>query len=238
MESKLLYKKKNKEQIYFSHFNCIKQINIQKWKYNRPADKDRVIEIKNTMLNNILVDDRIYLWQDNTNEYKCYDGNHRLEAIKQILNENKLSKITFPYLQISITQHSDESEIKKKFQMLNKGCPVSELYTENLSNEKIKEIIEWVIDKIKKKWPKHKKTSKNPRIPHFNESNLTQQLYEFLENKNISKEILWNKILELNKIYSEGKHIKLNFSDKIMKKVKDNNCYLFLKKDFTINLDI
>ena len=226
MDSKLLYNKNNNEKIYKSHFNCINQINVEKWKYNRPVDKDRVEEIKNSILNNTLSDDRIYLWKNNTNEYKCFDGNHRVEAIKMILNEQKLSKVIYPYIQISIIQNIDEKQLKIKFQMLNKGCLVSELYTENLSNEKIKEIIEWNIEKIKEKWSKHKKTTKNPRKPHFNESNLTQQLYEFLENKNTTKKILWKNILQLNKNYSEGKHINLKFSEKIMKKVKDNNCYL------------
>lgn len=241
---KKLYER-NKESVFLIDSKILhKEYPIQNWKYNRPPDKQRIKEIKNIISNNGFFDNRIYLAEiktDTSIHYYCYDGNHRREAIKELCEENSLLEVqTIPEVVISIIQNASEEEVKENFKNLNKGCPVPELYTENLSNEEIKNNVEYIVNKIITKFKNHKSSSKHARRPNFNKDTLTQNIFEKIKDKNIDKDEFYESILKLNKKYSLGVHLDLTKfqNKKYFKKCQENNCYLFLKKDFTEDIEI
>ncbi len=54
---------------------------------------------------------------------------------------------------------------------------------------------------------------------------------EKIKEQNLNKDILYTKILKLNENYAKEKHITFSdYTQRMLKKCKKNNCYLFLKK--------
>ena len=230
-----LYQYSPTSSLYMTNGNFLRKY-VQNWKYNRPTDKLKVKEIIEDIEKNNSVEGIIYIAQLGSNYY-CYDGNHRLEAIK-ILN---LQKLVLVNLMIVKSHH----EIMDRFIKINKSNPVSELYITNEydkdSHIKLKAIIEEIVTNISNTFPKHMSTSKNPRKPNYNRDKLMDILYEKLKYTDISllsSNNIYNKILKLNQQYANKIHIDhSNFTKSIMKKCIKNGCYIFLK-NFTEDLEL
>lgn len=228
---KLLVKLNKNEELYLVNSkDFIKYTN--NWEFNRPPDKNRVDKIKETIKNNTYVNSPIYiaeiLDENKIIKYLCYDGNHRREAF---INSKPINIV------INLIKNADNDIIKERFLILNSGCPVPELYLNN-TDLYIKNITEYLIDKICIRYKNHKSPSNKPRKPNFNRDLLNDILFTYIKsNKIYDGEELFQKIKNLNELYKNGKHININkFSDKIKLKCKNNNCYLFLKDNFTEDL--
>jgi hypothetical protein len=213
------------------------------WKYNRPPDKERVNEILKTIYNNTYINNPIHIAEiinrDNSIKYVCYDGNHRREAFKEYNNNNDdLLCMENKLLVINLLSNIDQESIKKRFKIMNSGCPVPELYIEN-SKQIFKDKIEKITKDVCNKYLKHKSISKSPQKPNFNRDLLINILFEKFKNiPNINENEIIKSIDNLNSKYEKGIHINLNnFSLRCIKKCKKNKCFLFLKKDFTEDLE-
>ncbi len=203
--------------------------NVTNWKYNRPPDLVKVSEICKILQTKSCVEGIIYI-AHYKNKFFCYDGNHRLEALK-ILNNKKL--VIYDIMNVNTNE-----EIEKRFKEINKSNPVPELYMnyENENNQKLKKIIEQEVSTLCVLFTKHRSASNNPNRPNFNRDIIINKLYSFFKNKNIdhlTTNNLHTTLINLNNKYANGKHINLNkYSNKMIQKCKRNGCFLFLK-DFT-----
>lgn len=228
-----LFKYSDNEYLYMSDGSFLIE-NVTTWKYNRPSDNMKITEIVNLIEENNrnTIEGIIYLAYID-GKYVCYDGNHRLEALK-LLNTKKL-------VLVNIFLAKNDEQIKARFVEINKSNPVPELYTVSGGEdiEKLKKIIENVVDNICKTYSKYRSPSKNPRRPNFNKDKLIEKMYEKYSGSDVSKistSQIYDKILQLNLEYSKERHMKHSkFSDSIIKKCKKGGCYLFLK-DFTEDL--
>jgi hypothetical protein len=203
-------------------------IHVDNWIYNRPCEPNRVNEIKNYIGETGIVDGVIYIYEimiNNDYKYYCYDGNHRLQALKELTQ-------SYPVLINIYKIDKDDEKIKDKFIKLNMANPVPELYFDD--NTKIlvqKNIVDEVVKYLINKYPKNLSTSPNPRKPNFNRDNTTDKLYKYLTdiNKtNITKEYLINELERINEYYKNNLTKIKNVSKTSLDKAAETNCYLFL----------
>jgi hypothetical protein len=208
---------------------------VRNWKYNRPCDKLRVSKIEESIRNDKYINEPIYVAELVSNNkdiaYVCYDGNHRLTALKAVPSRNII---------VNLITRTSHNYIKERFITLNSGCPVPELYTEYTDTD-IKNTIEYVVYKLCYSFKKCQSASRCPRKPHFNKDNLTDNLYTYLKNNHIDKYTLYAKILKLNdkyaKILNDNKRLFPNITKKQIMKANKTKCYLFIfNKDFTGDL--
>lgn len=221
------------EELYMTNSKTLLKY-TKNWKYNRPPDNERVDKIEETLANNTYINVPLQVAEVMTDDknisYICYDGNHRREALKRTPECKVL---------VHLLRNATEEDIKNRFVIVNSGCPVPELYLGNTEESK-KKIIQTIVDRLCINYKAHKSSSKKPLKPNFNRDNVVDMMFSFLEDKIIeNEEDLYKKILTLNKKYSEGKHIKLKgLRKQVLDKCKKTGCYLFLKNDFTEDLEL
>ena len=146
--------------------------------FQRPVDIDRVIEIKKHYMK-IFKEKKIFefisplIFSKYNNKLYIMDGQHRLEAIIQlVLNNdsfNKVDKIV-PIIVINI---SSNEEMEDLFQTLNKLLPLSEVY--KIGNKNKKNIIIKTSSYFFKKY-KYFFTIKRPRRPFINKNDFQNYL--------------------------------------------------------------
>ena len=208
--------------------------NVTSWKYNRPPDNLKISEIVKVIEeNNRYTIEGIVYVAFIDNKFVCYDGNHRLEALKLL----KTKKLVLVNCMIA----KDDDQIKKRFIELNKSNPVPELYKlePSTDTDKLKTVLEAVVDNLCKTYSKFRSASAHPHKPNFNKDVLLSALFTRFKCENIAKlssSQIYADILSLNKDYSKEKHIRHSkFSNGIINKCKKYGCYLFLK-DFSEDL--
>jgi len=206
----------------------------QNWKFNRPQDPTRIEEICEYIEKTNNIDGIIYIGQlikNKTISYVCYDGNHRRSALEKLEKEY--------YVLVHVLCNTTDFNIKDRFEILNKSNPVPDIYIREETDNNVKIMITELVKKITEQWPKHQSGSKKPQRPNFNRDNLTEKLDDILKKKCIDDmdniDSIWNRILQLNKLYKDFYKDNVDISQKIMKKCNKNDCYLFLK-EFTLDL--
>jgi hypothetical protein len=108
-KGKLLTKCNENTYIYGITYQYLKEIQIENWIYNRPPDYTRIPEIIKQLEKQNYVDGFIYLVKYGENKYYCYDGIHRLEALRYLYERN--NKINHKII-IHLINNYDEQEIK------------------------------------------------------------------------------------------------------------------------------
>ena len=241
-----------------SIYRCLSDVlikNTKIWEHNRPPDSLRIKEIAKRIEIVKYVEGWLWLakrtFQETAGEaynYICYDGQHRLEALKVLAKENKY----FPVI-VHISCNFSDEEIAGKFEAINKAVPVSLCYTENtkIETQDIKSIVECLVNKMCKEWPNCVSSSKYPKRPNFNIDVINNSLYQFLKdylesntntftsdshNSSFITEKLWNAMLTLNKKY-ESELLLNEYPKTVWEKAQKNKFFLFLK-DFTHDLQL
>jgi hypothetical protein len=124
------------------------------------------------------------------------DGQHRVEALKKILENDKVDREVIYFLH----DVNSEDEIRKCIKNLNSSNPVSSLFPfEKVSN---------FINKLKDVFPLLFSPSKNHNVVKINEIMLRDKLYEmnFFDNIKLSETKIFNELLKFNeKILNEYK---------------------------------
>jgi len=226
----ILHKINSKESLYLVNSKVIES-HIHPWKYNRPVDKNRVVAIAEYICNKDFVDGIIYcanIVEEYDNVLYCFDGLHRLNALKSIDKNYKI----FLYILDGVTHEY----VKEKFIALNQSAPVADIYMLNSNNhiDNIKAIVHNIITYLKIQFPNHISNSKNCKKPNFNYNILFNELCNYLLESglvNINYQELLDKIMKINIVYKYNNelHIKLKLSSIVLNKCKKNNCYLFIK---------
>ena len=221
--------------------------NTKIWKGNRNQDSNRITEIVNSIKSQKLQPSIIYISEIN-GKLRIWEGQHRFSAVKKYIKDNspddniiKCFKYFFLFLD------DTNNNIKVRFNNINKAVPVANIYTDSdlkdLEKDKLILLCKYIIDKLIQDYPSFVSTSFRCRRPNFNRDILEDVLSNYIRNNklfDINKELLWNKIIELNEKYKKGIHINLNgLSTKVLDKCREEGLYLFAcTKDFVIDLTI
>lgn len=226
---KKLASNSDKSEWYGTKWDILSKNKILNWEHNRPYDSIRIPEIAEQLNKQDTVDGIIYLFQKN-NELICYDGIHRIEALKYLDNINK-KKCTHKII-IHFYPFYSKRIIINKFESLNKCVVVPEIYTKAHKLLDIKTNIEHIVKHFHTKYNKMFKSSSKPNIPHENRDIFTDKIHYILEELQISNEQDFIHIFEnFNKHLRENiNHFKV--SKKQIEKCNNNNCYFFIKKDW------
>jgi hypothetical protein len=230
--------------------NNLLQAPIANWSLNRPPDATRCEEIAKSIYNSRMpVDSMIYLSYNNKKQiFEILDGIHRITALKIIKRENsKPMDLIMPSdygynndadhwlfnscIIVNLKFNASISELIQKFQMLNKGSPVPELYIKDNTEEK-KTIIENIVKQYQKLFKTHFSASQNPIIPNINRDKFVELLDNIYDRYNITEETK-TKIDEL--LTNANNFIKENIPNKVSKKAiekcAETGCYLFMLRD-------
>jgi len=219
--------------IHIVTFEKLANSNIVKWSGNRPVDKVRIPDIVKAILKNKQVHGQIMLAKLNENEYECYDGLHRFEAIKRVVR--KYPEYKNYKCMVYVMKDPTAGKVIDDFLEINKSISVPEIYRERLPNSERKEIIETVVKHFYNKYKKELfMPSNNPRIPKENRERFTDRvtsLYNELNPPDVSYLIKF--LLKLSEAYK----VNINLDEMTEKKCRicvDAGFWLFSKKDWHV----
>lgn len=227
-------------------------LKFENWLCNRQPDQDKVDEIILSIKSHSFTPQLISTFKKNSESdlFVVYDGSHRIEAFKQMLLSDEMSKILLSYLNDTILAtvilSNNENYIVQRFTEINKATPLPDLYKQPLevSTKHIRIVIPQFITQFKKLYRCHKTTAK-PHLPNYNSSTLTDNLFELL----ISEECLASRDeLTSDFLMSIFSIINSNYQQKfvanptmikngisIVNKAEKYGCFVFLqdwKNDF------
>ena len=211
--------------------NSLTELNVENWKFNRPADKKRVTKIATYHRNKTFIEGIIYVALIDGNYY-CYDGLHRLEAVR-ILKDSCYygsQKVI-----IDLWVNPTDGEVLDRFKALNSSVPVAEIYTQGDKELDLKKTLEGVVEYMQQKYRGFFKPTHRPNIPHENQDVVMQKLYDMyelnpgLEYYNIEEWIEY--LMKFNEYYKTHIH-KYRLSQRQKAKCATNDFFLFITKDW------
>lgn len=186
--------------VYWTTAECFRMIPVNRWKFNRPPDPERIAEIREWISTSKRVDGIIYLARVN-GELVCYESNHRREAMKGI---DGLYSIF-----VDVMWDVSDDIVKEEFLRLNKAVSVPELYVDNTAEESVTKVLD-VINAFCNKYPKLKSTSARPNRPGYNRDTFTQDFVRVMKELNIGAEELLSRLERLNAEMSTRSRKKLS----------------------------
>ena len=202
--------------------------NIRNWEFNRPPDMKRIPEIVEQLEKQDNVDGFVYLFMRDDDIF-CYDGIHRIEALREIKNKMNHRIIVHYY------PRYNEDVINSKFKSLNKCVPVPELYTKAQKELDKRDLIETIVKNITTEFSNMFKATYKPNIPHENRDNFTDKLQGVIETLHLygkSKK----DIIEVLMNFNEEQKCNVNKVNKLSvrqyNKCNENNCFLFITKNW------
>jgi hypothetical protein len=201
--------------VYRIPIEVFRELPIGRWKYNRPADMDRVVEIGTSIEKHKRMDGMIYLAFVN-HELVCYESNHRREALKGIAEVEDIL--------VDVLWNVSDEDVKNEFQRLNKAISVPELYIiEN--NVDIINDIRAAVDAFCKKYSGLRVPSGRPQRPNFNRDGLTDEFCRVVREMPIGVRALVDRLEGLNARMAEADKSKL--SAKVVEKCEKSGLWLF-----------
>ena len=211
---------------------------------NRRRNKQKIDEIYNAIKNKTLASSIIsaseFISSDKmTRRYLCWDGQHRLWALRKYYNRD--SKVEFTgNIYLMIYRNDKRKNMVERFKNINMGTPAQAHYSSTL----VKNTVEAITGIILKKYPSLNKSSGSPQRPNYNINNVHMDLSTMLNNLDVSyvtPDIINKCINFIDIINSE---IKEKYENRYARRVKDRwlvnaeiaDCYLFLDNDFVDQL--
>ena len=236
-QTKLLANNKDGSKIYATTGKELIKLNIKNWNKNRPPDRSRIPEIIDLFNQKEYIDGFIYLFKCK-DIYYCYDGIHRLEALREYYNN--YSNIKNHKVFVHIFMKYNEYKIEEKFKQINKCIPVPEIYTEAAYNLDFKDKVLFIVDKTYEDFQQHFSSSKKPHKIHENRDCMVDKITSFLEKYDLvryhTKDQLYDLcIIQFNDYMLNNYFEKIDLSLRQKTKCIENKCYLFISKDW-INL--
>lgn len=210
---------------------------------NRRRNKQKIDEIYNAIINKTLASSIIsaseFISSDKlAKRYLCWDGQHRLWALRKYYRENKSQFTGNMYLMIY--RNDKRKHMVERFKNINMGTPAQAHYSSTL----VKNTVEAITGIILKKYPSLNKSSGSPQRPNYNINNVHMDLSTMLNNLDasyVTPDII-NKCINFIDIINL--EIKERYENRYAKKVKERwlvnaetaDCYLFLDNDFVDQL--
>jgi len=164
------------------------------WKYNRSINDNKVTQIKEYIYDKSILDTMLYFYID-CNNLICYDGNHRLQALKELYIKNETLNIKVICHIMTPKTNNIDIEIRDHFVILNLNTPIPDINTDiinsldnmvkttnmNIRNDTIEE----VFLEYKKRYKPFCMPSNKPKKPNFNDTTFKDLCHGFyFENKN------------------------------------------------------
>lgn len=207
---------------------------VKNWSKNRIQCDLRIQE----MINNYYIDNHLdfhlHLAFLQDEKMVCYDGNHRMQVLNQLLKEG-IDNI----INITVMWECSNEDIYKDFKNLNKQSIVPNMYIENAKyTDKFKKDVDNIVEKYKNKYNtyKHFKPSNNPKPPHIQTDlfkNIITRLYDDIPDINKkSLETVEELLKKYNLYLKEKANDFIDPKKKIFDKCYDSDLWLFIKKDF------
>ena len=252
-ENKIMIQHTNTHKTLIVKVSSLLALPIRNWKFNRPADVIRVLEIadniyKKKKTSNVY----LYLSFNNTTQtFEIFDGIHRFMALKKIKEknsepsdllgdlindnafgyDNNATWLYESYITIDLRINASEGEIVDEFRELNMSVPVAELYIRDESNDK-KNIIENLVNKWFTTYYGHFVASN--RSNRYYKPNTSQQaftelldvLYDKYKITEENKQLLEDKLNIANDTISYN--LPRGLSAKTIQKCTNSKCWLFV----------
>jgi hypothetical protein len=200
---------------------------IDNWEGNRPPDMLRIPDIKNLLLRQDYVDGTIYLsiLQDNT--LVCYDGMHRLTALKELYKET--DRQLYHNITINILPRYDKEFISRKIREINECKPIPIITS--MFDPLIIKLYE-ITSIIQTKYSKMFSSSKSPRLPNEFRDNFIEKMRVVLETLELTdrhNDTIINLLNNYNN-YIKNNKSQLSLKPKQLQKCEKNDCFLFSLK--------
>jgi hypothetical protein len=208
---------------------------ISNWKYNRPPDLIRCLDIARYIyLSKNVIDTMLYVSFNNKNQsFEIIDGIHRYTSLKIIQRENsKQLDLLTPsefgnnndakwlydsYIILNIRINTTEGELIELFKSLNKSNPIPDLYIRDVNKDK-REIIEAVSNNWQIKYKSHFSSNNKPNKPNINRDRFIDLLEKIYDKYNISNE---NKQLLDELLQRTNTNILYNIPKKLSTPIKE-----------------
>jgi len=202
--------------VYWVPLHIFNDLGIERWKYNRPPDTDRVAEIHAFVKQSGRLDGMMYLACVNKKLY-CYESNHRREALVGITE-------VAPIL-VDIMWDATHDQVKAEFLRLNKAVSVPELYVTDEPMADMDSILA-ARKAFCEKYKLLKVTTGRPQRPNFNSDNLLDDFVAITKEHKISAEEMMRRLDNLNVSLSH-KANDMKLSDKVRDKCVTSGLWLF-----------
>ncbi len=210
-------------------WHTLRSFYIRNWEKNRPPNMQRIHDISQTILTQGYTDGLLYVFRISDTEYVCYDGIHRLEALRSLPELSNVS-VLLHYMDIY-----NEEWVERKFKQINKCIPVPELYTESQCRLERMELIQSTVEYVFQKYPKIFTLSVHPRVPNQSRDILTDQLSDIVSELNITDKQNFHSLLDRWNAYMrhsvETVH-SIHLGVKQLEKCRKTNCFMFVSKDW------
>ena len=192
---------------------------LKVWSGNRPADMERVNEIREQHIVSQHVDGTIRLAFIHSVGLVCYEGNHRRMALIPEIE----------CILVDILWNVSNERVIQEFMLVNKAVSVPEIYTELDMDATEKNKLAKYVSDLCMKYKAYVSTSPRPNRPQFNRDTFTQDLTTMWKKFNCSAETLIQGIEALNEAYKNetiGDHTRIK-STRILDKCSVGGFWLF-----------
>jgi hypothetical protein len=218
--------------------------NVDIWWNQREIDKHHIHKIKEGLnIFPILLEPFTLVYNNVNNKLSLIDGQHRLIALREILEENnEFDKINYIICYIYYVNNEDESCLLFDISNNKKNFDRCEWTLNQEKRMKCYEIVEF----IKSEYP-NVITKKKTNSPLINKEYLEEILLNNYLLKDINIDNIKNNIIKKNnelkkesfdillKKRTRGKCISENKRNEIIQQVDKTNCFLFIDKRYSIH---
>jgi hypothetical protein len=204
---------------------------INNWRLNRPHDPSRLPEITYQLDQNDYVDGIIYLVNVGDGKYECFDGIHRIEAMREL---SKTKDCNNYRLLICYYPEYNETQIKQKFETLNKCIPVPHIYTKDSQELEKRKTVERLVEIYRERFPEMFKPSTRPQVPHENRDIFTNKIDDLMEQIQVYDTHTICELFDRFNMYMKRKveTRKIKLTKKQRDKCEKYNCFIFASKDW------
>jgi len=201
--------------VYWVPFDVFQKLPIERWRFNRPPDAERVAEIREWMRTSERVDGIIHLAAIGP-KLVCYESNHRREAMEGLT--------TMHNVLVDILRGATDEEVKQEFFRLNKAVSVPELYVLETPGVQLDELRK-AVDAFCENYKTLKVPTGRPQRPNFNRDMITDEFYRMTQELKLSVPELMDRLMTLNAKLRERDKKKL--TEKVIAKCESSGLWLF-----------
>ena len=207
----------------------------------REIDNNHVAEIVNYQLNYYAKNgcfhfvNCIIIASINNNEHRILDGQHRVHAIKKLIETNEINhnishhthNIVHPHhnfrVMLSVIECKNEKEANEQFMIINMNKQMT-LHTTASEQTFINKLRKF----MQNTYPEYLKRSTKPQIPHFNLDHIDKHMKDYgivtkLKNNNITAQAFIKEIKALNTFIKQNPKMLRNVCKNINNVIKKAN---------------
>jgi len=190
----IVYKSRNMS-MYSVHPTKIIE-NINKWSHNRALNHKHIKTIAEGIKETKRLVGSLKAVKDENKSIMLIDGHHRQRALEIVFKENSDFNMDDVILEVYEVEDFDSEEVLNLFNVCNniRNIPDSEMPNLTCMN---------LMKKLKEKFPKLIVKSEVCHRPALSEVTLTRKLKQIIRTFNLTKEQMYNLIIEKNREYKE-----------------------------------